>query len=139
MCASCSHFSCSCYLILYTYIRIWYLLILDNLWDLPSSFLIQFSSVQSLVVSDSLRPHGLQQARPPCPSPTPGVYSTHVHKVGDTIQPSHPLLSSFPPTFNLSQHQGLFQLVSYSHQVAKVLEFQLQYQSFQWIFRTDFL
>ena len=57
----------------------------------------------------------------------------------ESIQPSHPLLSPFPPTFNLSQHQGLFKWVSSSHQVAKVLEFQLQHQSFQWIFRTDFL
>ena len=64
---------------------------------------------------------------------------THVHRVGDAIQPSHPLLSPSPPTFNLSQHQVLFQWVSYSHQVAKVLEFQLQHQSFQRIFRTDFL
>ena len=53
---------------------------------------------------------------------------------------NHLILSSpSPPTFNLSQHQGLFQWVSSSHQVAKVLEFQLQHQSFQWIFRTDFL
>ena len=51
----------------------------------------------------------------------------------------HPLLSPSPPAPNLSQHQGLFQWVSSSHQVAKVLEFQLQHQSFQWIFRTDFL
>ena len=64
---------------------------------------------------------------------------THVHRVGDAIQPSHPLLSPSLPGFNLSQHQDLFQWVSSSHQVAKVLEFQLQHQSFQWIFRTDFL
>ena len=64
---------------------------------------------------------------------------THVHWVGDAIQPSPPLSSPSPPTFNLSQHQGLFQWVSSSHQVAKILEFQLQHQSFQWIFRTDFL
>ena len=55
------------------------------------------------------------------------------------IQPSHSLWSRSPPTFNLSQQQGLFKWVSFSHQVAKVLEFQLQHQSFQWIFRTDFL
>ena len=54
----------------------------------------------------------------------------HVHQVGDTIQPSHPLLSLSPPAFNLSQHQGLFQWVSSSHQVARVLELQLQLQSF---------
>ena len=62
---------------------------------------------------------------------------THVHLVGDAIHPSHPLLSH-SPTFSLSQHQGLFKWVSSSHQVAKVLEFQLQHQSFQWIFSTDF-
>ena len=56
---------------------------------------------------------------------------THVHRVSDDIQPSHPLLSLSPPAFNLSQHQGLFQGVGSSHQVAKVLEFQLQFQSFQ--------
>ena len=64
---------------------------------------------------------------------------TYVHWVGDAIQPSHPLLSPFPPALNLSQHQGLFKWVSSSQQVAKVLESQFQHQSFQWIFRTDFL
>ena len=64
---------------------------------------------------------------------------TRVHPVGDAIQPSHPLSSPSPPAFNLSQHQGLFQEVSSSHQVTKVLDFQLQHQSFQWIFRSDFL
>ena len=64
---------------------------------------------------------------------------THVHWVGDAIQPSDPLLSPSAPTFNLSQHQGLSQWVSSLHQVGKVLECQLQHQSFQWIFRTDFL
>ena len=68
------------------------------------------------------------------PEPT----QTQVYWVGDAIQPSHPL-SSPSPAFNLSRHQGLFQRVSSLHQVAKVLEFQLQHQSFQWIFRTDFL
>ena len=64
---------------------------------------------------------------------------THAHWVGDVIQPSYSLSSHSPPTFNLSQNQDLFQWVSSSHQVAKVLEFQLQHQSFQCIFRTDFL
>ena len=63
----------------------------------------------------------------------------HVHWVGDAIQPSHPLSFPSPPAFNLSQHQGFFKRVSSLNQVAKVLEFQLQHQSFQWIFRTDFL
>ena len=64
---------------------------------------------------------------------------THVHWISDAIQPSYPLLSPSPRAFNLSQHQGLYQWISSSHQVAKVLEFQLQHQSFQWIFRTDLL
>ena len=64
---------------------------------------------------------------------------THVHCVGDAIQPSHPLSSPSPPALNLSQHQGLFQWVSSPHQVAKVLEFQLQHQSLQWTPRTDLL
>ena len=64
---------------------------------------------------------------------------THVHWIGDAIQPSHPLSSPSLPAFNLSQHQGLYQWVRSSNQVAKVLEFQLQHQSPQWIFRTDLL
>ena len=64
---------------------------------------------------------------------------THVHWVGDDIQPSHPLSSPSLPALNLSQHQGLFQWVSSSHQVAKLLGFQLQHQSYQWTPRTDFL
>ena len=69
----------------------------------------------------------------------PESTQTHVHWVGDAIQPSHSLLSSFPPALNLSQHQSLFKWVSSSHQVAKVLEFQLQHQSFQWTPRTGLL
>ena len=61
----------------------------------------------------------------------PEFTQTHIHWAGDTIQPSHPLSAPSPPAFNISQHQGLFQWVSSSHQVAKVLEFQLQHQSFQ--------
>ena len=69
----------------------------------------------------------------------PESTQTHVHWVSDAVQPSHPLSSPSPPALNLSHHQGLFKWVSSSHQVAKVLEFQLQHQNFQWIFRTDFL
>ena len=89
--------------------------------------MVHFSSV----VSDSLRLHGLQHTRPPCLSPHPEFTQTHVHWVGDAIQPSHPLSSLSSPALNLSQHQGLFQWVNSSHQVAKVLELQLQHQSFQ--------
>ena len=69
----------------------------------------------------------------------PQFAQTHVHWVSDAIQPSDPLSSPSPPAFNLSQHQGLFQWVSSLHQVAKDLELQLQYRSFQWIFKIDFL
>ena len=88
---------------------------------------VQFSPS---VGSNSFRPHGLQHTRPPCPSPITEVYSN-----------SCPLSLSSPSplAFNRSQHQGLFKWVSSSHQVAKLLEFQLQHQSFQWIFRADFL
>ena len=72
---------------------------------------------------------------------------THIHWVVDAIQPSHPLISSLPsnplslpsPAFNLAQHPGLFQWVTSLHQMAKVLELQLEHQFFQWIFRTDLL
>ena len=69
----------------------------------------------------------------------PEFTQTLVHWVGDAIQPSHPLSSLSPPALNLSQHQGLFEWVSSWHQVAKVLEFQLQHQSLQWTPRTDLL
>ena len=69
----------------------------------------------------------------------PDFSQTYFYWVGDALQTSHPLLPSFLLTLNLSQHQGLFQWVGSSHQVAKVLELQLQHQSFQWILRVDFL
>ena len=90
-----------------------------------------YSSVQfsRSVMSDSLWPHGLQHARPPFPvhHQLPEFTQTHVHQVGDDIQPSHPLSSPSPPTFNLSQNLSLFKWISSSHQAAKVLEFQLQH------------
>ena len=61
----------------------------------------------------------------------PELTQSLVHRVGDAIQPSHPLSSPSPPAPNPSQHQGLFQRVNSLHEVAKVLEFQLQHQSFQ--------
>ena len=63
----------------------------------------------------------------------------HIHWVSDAIQSSHPLLSTSPPALNLSQHQDFFQGVSSLQQMAKVVQFQFQHQSFQWIFRVDFL
>ena len=101
-----------------------------------SATLLLFSSS---VMSDSLRPMDCSMPGLPVLHHLPELAQTHVHRVRDAIQPSHPLLPSSPPAPNPSQHQGLFQGVSSSHQVAKVLEFQLQHQSFQWIFRTDCL
>ena len=69
----------------------------------------------------------------------PEFAQTHVHWVGDAIQPSHPLSPLSPPALNLSQHQSVFHWVSSSHQVAKVMELKLQHQSFQWMLRVDFL
>ena len=98
---------------------------------------VQFSHSS---LSNSLWPHEHQY--------TPGfpghhqllkLTQTHIHRISDAIQPSDPLSHPSPPDFNLSQYQGLFQWVSSSHQVATVLEFQVQHQSFQWIIRTDFL
>jgi len=83
---------------------------------------VQFSHS---VVSDSLRPHELQHARPPVHHQLPEFTQTHIHWVGDDIQPSHPLSSPSPPAPNSSQHQSLFQWVNSSHQVAKGLKFQL--------------
>ena len=87
-------------------------------------------------MSSSLRPHRLQHPRLLCSPLFPEF--AQIHCFGDVIKPSHPLLPPFPFAFNLSQHQGFFQCAGSSHQVAKVLERQLQHQSFQWIFRVDF-
>ena len=104
-----------------------------NCWNLS-----QFSSVAQSYPT-LCNPMGCSMSGFPVHHQLPELTQTHVHRVGDAIQPPHPLLSPFPPAFNLSQHQGLFQWVRSSHHVTKVLDFQLQHQSFQWIFRTDFL
>jgi len=100
-----------------------------------------FSSVQSShsVVSDSLQPMDCSTPGPPIHRQLLELTQTHVHWVGDATQPSHCLSSPYLPALKLSQHQGLFKWVSSLHQGARVLEFQLQHQSFQWIFRTNFL
>ena len=90
-------------------------------------------------MSNSLKPHGLQHTRLSCRNYLLEFAQTHIHWVSDAIQPSHPLSPPSPPVLRLSQHQFPFQWVGSSHQVAKVLELQLQHQSFQWIFRVDFL
>ena len=110
------------------------------------------SWTQICLISSSVQFSSVTQSCPTLCNPmnrsTPGLpvhyhlpefTQTHMHWVGDAIQPSHPLSSPIPPAPNPSQHQGLFQWVSSSNEVAKVLEFQLQHQSFQWIPRTDLL
>ena len=99
---------------------------------------IQFSSVAQSW-STLYDPMNCSMPGLPVHHQLPESTQTHVHWIGDAIQTSHPLLSPSPPALSLSQHQALFKWVSCLHQVAKVLEFQLQHQSFQWIFRTDFL
>ena len=102
----------------------------------PRELKQKFSSVQFRTLCN---PMDCSTSGLPVHHQLPEFTQTHVRRVSDAIQPSHPLSSPSPPAFNLSQYQGLFQWVSSSHQVAKVLEFQLQHQSFQRIFRTDFL
>ena len=106
----------------------------ESQWDKFQSKTRQFSSV-----TPSCRtlcdPMDYSMPGLPVHHQLPEFTQTHVHWLGDGIQPPHPLFPS-PLAFNPSQHQGLFKWVSSSHQMAKLLEFQLQHQSFQWIFRT---
>ena len=92
---------------------------------------VQFSSVTQLCLT-LCNPMNHSTPGLPVYHQLPEFTQTHVRWVGDAIQPSHRLSPPSPPTFNLSQHQGLSQRVRSSHQVAKVLEFQLHHQSFQW-------
>ena len=100
---------------------------------------LQFSSVQSLSRVRLCNPMNHSMPGLPVHHHLQEFTQTQVCRVGNAIQPSHPLSSPFPPAPSPSQHQSLFQWVNSSHEVPKVLEFQLQHQSFQWIFRTDFL
>ena len=105
-------------------------------WRLVYLDSVQFSSVaQSCLTLCNTMNHSTSGL--PVNHQLPEFTQTHVHWVGDAIQPSHPLSSPSPPALNLSQHQGLFKWISSSHEVAKVLEFQLQHQSFQRTSRTD--
>ena len=99
---------------------------------------VQFSSVAQSYLT-LCNPMNRSTPGLPVQHQLPESTQTHAHRVGDTIQPSHPLSSPSPPAPNPSQYQGLFQWVNSSHEVAKVLEFQLQHQSFQWTPRTDLL
>ena len=106
--------------------------------SLSTNFSIQFSSFAQLCPTPC-NPMECNTPVFPVHHQSPELAQTRVHWLSDAIQPSHPLSSPSPPALNLSQHQGFFRWVSSSHQVAKVLEFQLQHQSFQWTPRTDLL
>ena len=109
-------------------------------WDISSHWWesVQFSSVTQSCLT-LCNPINWGTPGLPVHHHLPEFTQTHVHRVGDAIQPSHPLWSPSPPAHNPSQHQGLFKWVNSSHEVAKVLEFQLQHQSFQRTPRTDIL
>ena len=128
MLLSCVAFSCS-----------WYLTEILEGHSTSSSLHVFLNSVHSVTQSCLTLYDHIDYSTPGLPvhHQLPEFMQTHVHWVSDAIQPSHPLSSPSPPAFSLSQHHGLFKWVSSSHQVPKVLE--LQHQSFQWIFRTDFL
>ena len=127
----------------------------SQVWDPPRSPSLQIDSLPSEPTGKPFSSVQFSSVTQSCPThcnsmncSTPGLpvhhqllefAQTHVHWIGDAIQLSHPLSSPSPLAVNLSQHQGLFRWVSSLHHVANVLEFQLQHQSFQWIFRTDFL
>ena len=105
----------------------------------PTPWEVVYHVLSCSVVSDSLLPNRQQYDRPPCPLLIPRVYSN----LSPLSRWCHPTISSsvvpFFSTFNLSQHQGRFNWIGSSHQVAKVLVCQLQHQFFQWTFSTDFL
>ena len=105
-----------------------------NLTLLKSS--VQFSSVSQSCLT-FCDPMDFSMTGLPVYHQLPEFTQTHVHWVAEAIQRFHPLSSSPSPAFNLSQHQGIFPRISCSHQITKILEFQLQHQSFLWIFRTD--
>ena len=107
-------------------------------WSQTESHSVQFSSVAQLC-STLCDPMNCSTLGLPVHHQLPEFTQTHIHRVGDAIQPSHPLSSPFPPAPNPSQHQSLFQWVNFSHEVAKVLEFQLQHHSFQRTPRADLL
>ena len=115
------------------YLILWPLLRCKNSRIINS---VQFSSV-ALLYPTLCDPMNCSMPGLPVHHKLPEFTQTHAHRDGDAIQPSHPLLSPSPPAPNPSHHQGLFQWVKSSHEVAKVLEFQLHHQSFQWTPRTD--
>ena len=109
------------------------------LWGIQGSSTLYFCCSVAKLCPTLCDPVDYSKTGSPILHYLPEFSQIHVHWVGDDIKSSHSLLSPSPPAFSLSQHQGLFQWVGSLHQVAEVLELQLQQQSFQWIFRVDFL
>ena len=107
-------------------------------WERKVWSIVQFSSV-SQSCPTLCNPTNPRMLGLPVHQQLPEFTQTHLHRVSDAIQPSHPLSSLSPPAPNPSQHQSLFQRVNSSHDMAKVLEFQLQYHSFQRNPRADLL
>ena len=120
------------------YSNFWFKFKLIFTFGLLITHSVQFSSVTQLcpILCD---PMDCSTPGLPVHYQLPESIQTHVRWDGNAIQPSHLLSSPLPPAFNLSQHQGLYKWVCSSHEMAKVLEFQLQHQSFQWTSRTDLL
>ena len=116
-----------------------YLQILIYMYKYINVNYVYISQFSHTVVSNSLQPHGLQHTRLPCPSPTPRAYSDSCPSSRWCHTTSSSSVAPFSSPLQSFQHQDLFKSVSSLHQVGKVLEFQLQHQSFQWIFKTDFL
>ena len=147
-------FAVGCFCFFFWFILPWICFIKDY-YGLPGMqnfqlFSQSFCSSSLLIRSDQIR--SVTQSCPTLCDPmnrsTPGLpvhhqlpefTETHVHRVNDAIQPSHPLSSPSPPAPNPSQHQSLFQWVNSLHEVAKVLEFEPQHQSFQWTPRIGLL
>ena len=128
---------CSCYLFDSFYVRI-FIAYIFSMWKYVNAIRVQFSSVAQSCPT-LCDPMNRSMPGLPVHHQLTEYTQTHIHRVSDAIQPSHPLSSPSPLALNPSQHQGLFQWVSSSHEVAKVLDFQLQHQSLQWTLRTDLL
>ena len=116
----------------------WHYVIKGKALTLKFLFSVQFSSIAQSCPT-LCDPMNCSMPGVPVHHKLPEFTQTHAHRVSDAIQPFHPLSSPSPPAPSPSQHQGLFQWVNSSHEVVKVLEFQLQYQSFQWTPRTYLL
>ena len=128
----------SCHLFLITFASVRSTLFLSYIVSV-SAWNVPFSSVESLSCVWLFATMNRSMPSLHVHHQIPEFTQTRVHGVGDAIQPSHPLSSTSPPAPNRSQHQGLFQWVNSSDEVAKKLEFHHQHQSFQWTPRTDLL